>query len=304
MGAQVRSKDAMTPSQLRRGAVGFSVATPVFNGMPHLPRCIGSVRGQVGMDTEHLVQDARSTDGSTEWLDAQADLDLVCEADEGMYDAVERAWSRSRGAVLSWLNSDEQYLPGALAKVEEVFCDRPEVDIVFGDAILVDPQGNLIAARREIPLRPSYVARTFLYSLSCTMFFRRSLLDAGDLAFEPGRRVAGDIALVLSLLEKGRKVHHLAEYLALFMIDGKNLSLSTVGEREREELRSGGRPAVALASAARRVEKAVRGCYRQGPLAYQWAEDDRPTYRQFTYERAPTRFDWARAGAGGLLPRT
>ena len=59
-----------------------------------------------------------------------------------------------------------------------------------------------------------------------------------------------------------------------------------------------------LASAARRLEKAVRGCYRQGPLAYQWAEDDRPTYRQFTYERAPTRFDWARAGTGGLLPRT
>lgn len=292
----------MTSSHPRRAEVTFSVATPVFNGMPHLPRCIGSVRGQAGVTREHLVQDALSTDGSAEWLEAQPDLALVCEPDTGMYDAVERAWSRSRGDVLSWLNSDEQYLPGALAKVEEVFRDRPDVDIVFGDAILVDPKGNLIAARREIPLRASYVARTFLYSLSCTMFFRRSLLSAGDLTFEPGRRVAGDVALVLSLLEKGRRTHHVDEYLALFMIDGRNLSLSTDGEREHDELRSGGRSATMLAAAARRVEKAVRGCYRQGPLSYQWAEDERPTYRQFTYERAPTRFDWTRAEAGGLLP--
>lgn len=286
-----------------RADVTFSVATPVLNGMPHLPRCIGSVRGQTGATREHVVQDALSTDGSAEWLEAQPDLVLACEPDKGMYDAVERAWSRSRGDILSWLNADEQYLPGALAKVEKVFRDRLDVDIVFGDAILVDPEGNLIAARREIPLRTTYVARTFLYSLSCTMFFRRSLLDAGDLAFEPGRRVAGDVALVLSLLENGRRTHHLDEYLALFMIDGRNLSLSTDGERERNELRAGGRPAGMLAAAARRVEKAMRGCYRQGPLSYQWAEDEQPTYRQFTYQRAPTRFDWTRAEAGGLLPQ-
>lgn len=281
----------------------FSVATPVFNGMPHLPRCIGSVRGQADVVTEHLVQDGLSTDGSAEWLAAQSDLALVREADEGMYDAVGRAWSRSGGDILSWLNADEQYLPGALAKVGEAFRQRPEVDIVFGDAILVDPAGNLIAARREVPLRPAYVARTFLYSLSCTMFFRRSLLDAGDLAFEPGRRVAADVALVLSLLDKGRKVHHLAEYLALFVIDGNNLSLSPLGTDERADLRSGGRLGGALASSARRVEKAARGCYRRRPLAYEWAVDERPTYRRFTYDRAPTRFEWARAEAGGLLPQ-
>jgi hypothetical protein len=293
----------MTSSHHRPAEVTFSVATPVFNGMPHLPRCIGSVRGQAGVTREHVVQDALSTDGSSRWLEAQPDLAVVREPDNGMYHAVERAWSRSRGSILSWLNADEQYLPDALAKVQGVFRGRPDVDIVFGDAILVDPEGNLIAARREIPLRASYVARTFLYSLSCTMFFRRSLLDAGDLTFEPGRRVAGDVALILSLMKKGRRVHHLAEYLALFMIDGQNLSLSTDGQREREEMRAGGRSVGVLASTARRVEKAVRGCYRPGPLAYQWAEDDRPTYRQFTYDRAPTRFDWTRAKAGGLLPQ-
>ncbi len=282
----------------------FSVVTPVRNGMPHLRRCVGSVRGQTGAVVQHLVQDAMSTDGSSEWLAAQPGLAVITERDGGMYDAVNRGWTRSEGDILSWLNADEQYLPGALAAVADAFRARPDVDIVFGDALIVDPTGSLIAARREVPLRRAYVAGSFLYSLSCTMFFRRSLLEAGELVFNPARRVAGDIELVLSLLQKRRKAHHLTRYLALFAIDGGNLSLSPEGRQERDEIKvhTVGTAAGVAGAAARRIEKVLRGCYRRLPVEYDWTEDERPTYRRFSYDHAPTRFEWARPGAGQLLP--
>lgn len=271
----------------------FSVVTAVRNGMPQLRRCVGSVRAQ-GMAVEHVVQDGLSTDGSAEWLRSQADLAVVSESDDGMYDAINRGWRRSGGEIVSWLNADEQYLPGTLAAVGENFRSHPNAEIIFGDALIVDASGALIAARREIPLRRAYVAGSFLYALSCATFFRRSLLDRGHLVFNPDRRIAGDAELLLSLLRNGYRAHHVARYLSLFTIDGTNLSLSPDAERECLDVRGrgAGRVPSLLASSARRAEKAVRGCYARKPVSYVWAEDERPTYRQFSYDRAPTRFEW------------
>lgn len=278
-------------------AAQFSVVTAVRNGMPQLRRCVGSVRAQAGVTAEHLVQDAVSTDGSAEWLAAQTDLAWVSERDDGMYDAINRGWRRSHGDILSWLNADEQYLPGTLDAVAAAFRSRPGVDIVFGNALIVDPAGALIAARREVPLRRAYVAGSFLYALSCATFFRRSVLDAGDLVFNPERRIAGDAELLLSLLKKGYQAHHTPRYMGLFTIDGTNLSLSPDAQLECLEVRGrgAGRVPGLLASSARRVEKAVRGCYARRPVSYVWAEDEQPTYRRFSYDRAPTRFEWGQS---------
>jgi glycosyltransferase involved in cell wall biosynthesis len=224
----------------------------------------------------------------------QGDLLVVTENDSGMYDALNKGLARCRGDVLSWLNADEQYLPGSLAYVAEAFRRRPDVDVIFGDALIVSPTGELIAARREVPMRRAYLANSFLYSLSCTTFFRRRLFDAGDLVFNPSRRAAGDAELMLSLLEKGRKVHHVRRYLGLFTMDGRNLSLDPVAQEECQEIfgLEHKHAAVLAARCARHVEKLVRGCYRRSAVEYEWAVDDRPSHRRYSYDRAPTRFEW------------
>ena len=117
----------------------FSVATPTRNSLPKLKACVGSIRGQLGVEWEHLVQDAASTDGTPQWLSSQANLSWASEPDDGMYDAIERAWSRATGDVFSWLNSDEQYLPGTMTLVESAFNANPDADFVYGHAIIVDP---------------------------------------------------------------------------------------------------------------------------------------------------------------------
>ena len=49
----------------------FSVVTPLYNGMPHLPKCIGSVKSQASksISVEHLIQDGESIDNSLEFLE-------------------------------------------------------------------------------------------------------------------------------------------------------------------------------------------------------------------------------------------
>jgi glycosyltransferase involved in cell wall biosynthesis len=277
----------------------FSVATPTRNSLDKLKRCVGSVRGQTEVALEHLVQDAASTDGTAEWLRTQAamhdDLYPVSEVDGGMYDAINRCWQRSTGRYLSWLNSDEQYLPGALAQVQACFEAHPSVDVVSGDFLVTDAHGRAIALRREIPLRRFYVANTHLNTMTCTLFFRRELWDRGLLQLDTRYRYAADKDLVLRLLAAGARFHHLPVVLSAFGIDGTNLSTHQGMAQEAEAVRLAfgafrWRTLRALAFGARRAERLLRGCYGKTNMEYSYAIDELPRYARFEVKRLGSRY--------------
>ena len=248
---------------------------------------------------EHLVQDAQSTDGTADWLCGQAalhaELRWVSEADGGMYDAINRAWSRAGGRYLSWLNSDEQYLPGALAQVQACFEANPAVDVVSGDFLVTDAQGLAVALRREIPLRSFYVANTHLNTMTCTLFYRRELWDRGLLKLDSRYRYAADKDLVLRLLNAGARFHHLPVVLSTFGIDGTNLSTHAgmAAEAERIRLAYGAfrwRPLRGLAFGARRTERLLRGCYQKVDMHYRYALDEMPRYALFQTKGLGSRY--------------
>ena len=291
-----------------QGACRFSVATPTRNALSKLVRCVGSVRGQQGMALEHLVQDAVSGDGTAQWLAEQPDLHWRTEPDAGMYDAIARAWDRSQGEFLSWLNADEQYLPGTLERVASFFDRHPEVDVVFGDYVVCGPDGRVIALRREIPFRPLYVANSFLSSASCTLFFRRRLLERGWLQFDPALRYAADCDLMLNLAARGARIAHLPGYLALFGLDGTNLSghPRMAVEAELVRQRHGALHSRALRAGVlglRRLERLARGGYRPGDFAFDFAEDAQPRYRRVVATQVSGRYELSDGAAAALVPR-
>src|SRR5438132_83318 len=126
------------------GVVDVSVVTPSFNMLGYLRRSCASVADQAGATHEHLVIDGGSTDGTPEGLTEHPEIAGVVEHDLGLYDAVNKGFRRARGELLSHLNCDEQYLPGALAFVREYFGVHPEVVILFGDGLVVRPAGRPI----------------------------------------------------------------------------------------------------------------------------------------------------------------
>lgn len=279
----------------------FSIVTPCFNSMPVLRRCVGSVRGQKDIALEHLVQDGGSKDDTAAWARGQAGLDVVSEKDAGMYDAINKGWARARGEIFSWLNCDEQYLPGALARVDRAFREHPDADVVHGDFIVVDPEGRALSARREIPLRARYISNGFLYAFSCATFFHRRLFDAGLPKFDTTFRLAGDADLMLRLLTAGRRFVQVKAYLSLYGVDGGNLSVaqSATGAKETALIRQrhGALPSAVLRRGVllgRYVERLFAGCYRTDAVSYAFALDETPAYRDFTAVRAASRFTYGR----------
>lgn len=157
----------------------ISVITPSFNQAQFLGETLESVRSQAYPRVEHIVIDGGSTDRSVDVIrEHESALSFwVSEKDRGQSHAINKGFARATGEVLTWLNSDDTLLPGALQTVGQVFADHPDVDLVYGDFLYTDVDGR--------PMRRRHVYASMMYETLLyhdylgqpAVFFRRRLLD-------------------------------------------------------------------------------------------------------------------------------
>lgn len=269
----------------------ISIITASYNMLPYLKRCRASVADQQGVDVEHIVADGGSGDGTPEWLASVAQriepgkpapqegssFRYFSGKDAGMYDALNKGFATACGDVVAWLNCDEQYLEGALAEVARIFHARPELDILFGAALLVRPDNSLLALRKPYPARHAFVATSHLYNLSCATFFRGGLWNDG-LRFDTRFRNLGDHDLILRALKNGARTGIVPTPLAAFTFTGGNLSWTDGAKREAAQLRNeapGWAKALRMPITAMRLtEKFLHGAYSAGSVDYALYEGD------------------------------
>ncbi len=211
----------------------ISVVTPSYKQLPWLKLCVASVADQKGVEVEHIIQDAQSGPELEEWVREHSKARLYVEADSGMYDAINRGFARATGDIVCWLNSDEQYLEGTLAKVARYFENHPEVDVLFGDALLVGNTGSLLSYRRTVPPNIGHVHLSHLNTLSCSTFVRRSVLERG-FNLDTRWRAIADAVWIVDLLKMGIPMAVVEEPLAVFTITDKNLGQSSLALTETE----------------------------------------------------------------------
>jgi N-acetylglucosaminyldiphosphoundecaprenol N-acetyl-beta-D-mannosaminyltransferase len=158
-------------------------------------------------------------------------LVLVSEADHGMYDAINRGIARMTGDLWAWLNCDEQYLPGTLPYAAEWFATHQEIDILCGDALLVDGEGRALSYRRIVPPQWLHTRLVHLSSLSCAAFYRRSVIARGG-GFDTTWRSIGDAEWMARLLKAGLRVEVCHRLLSSFAFTGQNTSESPLACQE------------------------------------------------------------------------
>ena len=214
------------PSKLK-----ISVVTPSYKQFPWLKLCVASIADQEGVAVEHIIQDAHTGPELEEWVRAHGKSRLYVESDTGMYDAINRGFARASGDIICWLNSDEQYLEGGLAKVARFFETHPEIDVLFGDAILADDKGDLLSYRRTIAPSLRHILASHLNTLSCATFVRRSILDRGYRLDTRWQTIA-DGVWIADLLRAGVPTAIMNEPLSVFTFTDANLGQSSIAFSE------------------------------------------------------------------------
>ncbi len=114
----------------------ISIVTPSFNQADYLERTIKSVLDQGYPNIEYIIIDGVSTDGSVEIIKKYEDQlsYWISEPDAGMYDAIQKGFDQSTGEIMTWINSDDELMPGSLFIVAEVFSKYENIDWITGNS--------------------------------------------------------------------------------------------------------------------------------------------------------------------------
>ena len=153
---------------------------------------------------------------------ANYSIKFFSEKDAGMYDAINRGLARSSGEICAWLNSDEQYLPDALSKAADLFKQRPELDVLLGDAILLNSALEPVCYRRIMVPSLWHTRLDHLHSLSCAMFFKKSSLPSPPL--DQRWKVISDAILMEHFLLSKKHIHACSIPFSAYAFTGQNLS--------------------------------------------------------------------------------
>ena len=199
--------------------------------LQYLKLCSASVQDQK-VSLEHIVMDGGSTDGTKEWLLENPHIISESKPDKGMYHALNKAISMAKGEIIAHLNSDEQYLPGTLSFVLEYFRNNPDVDFIAGDFLVVDVEGNLVAYRKAFTPRWPYFFSNYLYTTTCSLFYRRKIFDLCK--FDESYKSIADVIFLYDVIKNSFRAAHVRKYFSTFTYSGTNLSLAPLSTIEKK----------------------------------------------------------------------
>lgn len=227
----------------------FYIVTPTFNALHWLQRCIRSVADQVteGIEVHHHIQDGGSTDETTPWLQHWQNEHLntpgytftyTSAKDAGMYDALNKAWDilPDDADITAHLNSDEQYMPQALANLARAFTGHPKADAIVATYLVLDEQNRYICHRR--PVKPKRLFSQAICEITtCACFIRTHFFRKAKLRFDTNYRSLADLIFYRDLMNARARVETEPEILSsIYIVTGSNISWSNISNDERARI--------------------------------------------------------------------
>ena len=211
----------------------FSLITVCYQAKEALDRTMESIAAQDCSCFEYLVIDGGSNDGTSDILANSTipNLRWISEPDKGLYDAMNKGLAMARGQFVWFINA------GDLLEGKQVLSHlqrqvTPETDILYGEVLMVDPQGRELGTRTEVTTQHT--------PLSLTWRDMRFGMVVSHQAFLPRRSICSpyisgnlcaDIDWVIQCLMRSKLTTHTNRVLARFETGGLSR------QRHRESLR-------------------------------------------------------------------
>lgn len=130
-----------------------SVIVPAYNQGHYLGEAVRSVLAQTYLDFEVIIVDDGSTDSTRRVAHSFNDprLRYHYQENRGLSAARNTGIRLTDAPYVSFLDSDDQFLPEKLSLLVEVLDNQPEVGFVAGQALLIDEKGRRLGKAFTTP---------------------------------------------------------------------------------------------------------------------------------------------------------
>ncbi len=197
-----------------------------------------------------------------------------CAPDSGQADAIAKGFAKTSGGpddLMAWINSDDFYLPGALAYVADYFARHPDVDVIYGHRIVVDEESREIA-RWFLPKHDPEVLCLNDFVPQETMFWRRRLWDKVG-GIDPSFKFAMDWDLLLRFQAAGARMVRVPYFLACFRVHAAqktSAQMQSIGQLEINHLRERAQGRVIAPEELEKNSRLLRYLRRSALIELMW----------------------------------
>ncbi len=186
----------------------FSIVIPTYNRAGLLPEAIESVLAQTVADWELIIVDDGSIDGTADAVAgyrSDSRVQYVYQPNQGRSKARNHGARLAQGEFLGFLDSDDMYLPDALATHLQAFTQRPELGLTIGGLTYIDDQRQPLGIRSPWEEGGQLGLADWLfhcYAQPATVLLRRSWFEKTE-GFDSDCETAEDWDLFLRLAAAG-----------------------------------------------------------------------------------------------------
>ena len=161
----------------------LSIVTVVFNDVNHIEETILSVIGQSCENTEYIVIDGGSTDGTLDVINKYRDcIDyLISESDVGIYDAMNKGISVATGNWINFMNAGDIFIPDIFPEI----CHSLDNRFPLCKFLVRVEHGDIHKERAS----PKYLSRHMLNHQG--IFYRFDCIKYQQ--FDPDLKIIGDL---------------------------------------------------------------------------------------------------------------
>jgi len=212
----------------------LSIITINYNNLDGLKRTVESVFTQTCQDFEYVVIDGGSSDGSTEFLNANASkLDYcISEPDKGIYNAMNKGILAATGEYLLFLNSGDLLFSNETIDCVLPFLSSRVKDIYYGNIINRDHQDELVRYDQKITFK-SFFDGSLPHPCS---FIKRTCFLEDNLYDEDLKIVSDWKFFVLGIFKKDFSFQYIDQTIAIYYLDGISSANKGLDNYEREKI--------------------------------------------------------------------
>lgn len=204
----------------------ISVVVPAYNQAHYLAEALQSVLEQRYTNFEIIVVDDGSTDDTAQVAASFSDprVRYVFQENAGLSAARNCGLHMAKGEWISFLDSDDRFLPTKLERLAAEFVADGQLGLVAGQAIFIDGDGRTLDQRVETPL-PADPADLLLGNPIHvgSVLVRREWLDAVE-PFDESLRACEDWDLWLRLALAGCPMRSICEPVSLYRVHGDQMT--------------------------------------------------------------------------------
>jgi len=207
-----------------------SVIMPVFNGEKYLKEAVDSILDQRFSDFEFIIINDGSVDNTSKILEGYSDdrIRLVQRENRGFAYSLNEAIQLAKGKYIARMDADDVALENRLQLQYEFMESSPGVDILGGQAEIIDKNGRLIGEMRK-PISWSNISKYIRYACPLchpTYFVREHVYDIikGYRDIPP----VEDYDFLFRALEKGCVMRNLPEKILKYRRTNNSMSANNL----------------------------------------------------------------------------